>query len=187
MAAQQQWAAAAAGPLRLHIAAGTVLASAVTAGPPTLIADRSARLLQLKLAARQLRAVAAASGSSSGASRQAVAAAEWQAAAAVAAATIAAHLPSVPDAQQRQQLEAAVSWLAGERCSGAALPASVAQQDAELLRLAEEALGSSSHSVLRELLQPLLLPALQGLLHGSTAAATVSPQQGLLAQRERHR
>ena len=182
MAAQQQWAAAAAGPLRLHIAAGTVLASAVTAGPPTLIADRSARLLQLKLAARQLRAVAAASGSSSGASRQAVAAAEWQAAAAVAAATIAAHLPSVPDAQQRQQLEAAVSWLAGERCSGAALPASVAQQDAELLRLAEEALGSSSHSVLRELLQPLLLPALQGLLHGSTAAATVSPQQGLLAR-----
>ena len=181
-AAQQQWSAAAAGPLRLHIAAGTVLASAVTAGPPTLIADRSARLLQLKLAARQLRAVAADSGSSSGSSSQAVAAAEWQAAAAVAAATIAAHLPSVLDAQQRQQLEAAVSWLAGQRCSGVALPASVAQQDAELLRLAEEALGSSSHSVLRELLQPLLLPALQGLLQGSAAAATASPQQGLLAR-----
>lgn len=175
-AVQQRWAAAAAGPLRLHIAAGTVLASAVAAAPATLIADRSARLLQLKLAARQLRA--AATGCSSVSSQAAVAAAEWQAAAALAAATIVAQLPSVPDLQQRQQLEAAVAWLAGERCAGTAQAAAAqhAEQDTQLLQLASAALGSSSHPVLQELLQPVLLPALEALLQGSAAASSASPQ-----------
>ena len=177
-AAQQLWASAAAGPLRLHIAAGTVLATAVTAAPPALIADRSARLLQLKLAARQLRAAASAA-SSGAAGPMAAATAEWQAVAALAAATIGAQLPSVADEQQRQQLEAALAWLAGERFSSGALQAAASQhaaRDAELLQLAGSALGGSSHAVVRELLQPVLLPALEALLQGSAAAPTASPQ-----------
>ncbi len=46
-----------------------------------------------------------------------------------------------------------------------------ASQDAQLLAAAEEALGGSRHPVLRALLQPVLLPALQGLLEGSAAEA----------------
>lgn len=168
-AARERWAASAAGPLRLHIAVGTVLATAVTAGPPTLVADRSARLLQLKLAARQLRLAAGQPGSPA-----ATAAAEWQAAAAVAAATLAAHLPSVPEQAQRAQLEAALAWLAGERCAGGAAAASQAQRDAELLQLVGEALGASTHPVLRDLLQPVILPALQGLLQGSASTEQTS-------------
>ena len=164
-AGQQRWAAT-AGPLRLHIAAGTVLATAVIAAPTTLIADRSARLLQLKLAARQLRAAA-----SQPAAAAAAAAAEWQAAAAVAAATLSAHLPSLP---HPQQLEAALSWLAGDRWAVPAVQRS--QQDAALLQLAGEALSTSSHPVLQELLHPVLLPALQGLLEGSNAAAQTCPE-----------
>ena len=168
---QQQWAAAAAGPLRLHIAAGTVLASAVAAAPPTLIANRSARLLQLKLAARQLRAAAVAedSNSSAGASH---AAAEWQVAASLAAATIAALLPSIPDLEQRQQLQAALAWLAGERFFGSHAQPGQAEQDRQLLQLASSVLASSTHPVLQSLLQPVLLPALQSLLQGSTASCT---------------
>lgn len=175
---QQQWAAAAAGPLRMHIGAGTVLASAVTVGPATLIADRSARLLQLKFAARQLRTAAAAGEGSSTQQPSAAAAAEWAAAAATAAATIAAHLPSVPAQHQRLQVEAALGWLAGERCTApaAAQAQQQAQQDAQLLALVGDALASSSHPVLRDLLQPVLLPALEGLLNGIIAAPTMSTQ-----------
>lgn len=170
---QQQWAAAAAGPLRLHIAAGTVLASAVAAAPPTLIADRSARLLQLKLAARQLRAAAAAEDSNSSA-RASHAAAEWQVAASLAAATIAALLPSIPDLEQRQQLQAALAWLAGERLFGSHAQPGQAEQDAQLLQLASSVLASSTHPVLKSLLQPVLLPALQSLLQGSTASCSMT-------------
>lgn len=176
-AAQQQWAAAAAGPLRLHIAAGTVLASTVTAAPATLIADRSARLLQLKLAARQLRSAACSGGSDAASTAGVAAAAEWQAAAALAAATLAAHLGSVPDQELQQQLKVALAWLASERCTGGAVAtAQQGDQDAQLLQLASKALGSSSHPVLRNLAHPVLLPALQGLLLGSAEAATASPR-----------
>jgi hypothetical protein len=175
--AQQQWAAAAAGPLRLHIAAGTVLASGITASPATLIADRSARLLQLKLAARQLRAAAVIDHS------QTAAAAEWQAAAAVAASTLAAMLPSIPLEGHRQQLAGMLPWLASERCCPAAAGAGSselaqqwAQQDAQLLDIVAEAVGSSSHGVLRKQLHPVLLPALTGLLAGSAAAHGMSAQ-----------
>lgn len=169
-AVHERWAATAAGPLRLHIAVGTVLATAVTAGPPTLVADRSARLLQLKLAARQLRLAAGQP-----ALPAATAAAEWQAAAAVAAATLAAHLPSVLDETQRAQLEGALIWLASERCTGSK-PAAHGERDSELLQLVGEALGASTHPVLRGLLQPVILPALQGLLQGSAGAEHTSPE-----------
>ncbi|KAL4440107.1 hypothetical protein ABPG75_003108 [Micractinium tetrahymenae] len=175
-AAHERWAAAAAGPLRLHIAAGTVLATAVTAGPPALIADRSARLLQLKLATRQLRLAA-----TQPASLAATAAAESQAAAAVAAAMLAAHLPSVPEQAQRAQLKAVLAWLASERCAGGALEEQ-AERDAQLLQLVGEALGASTHPVLRGLLQPVVLPALEGLLQGIAGAACPRHEDGLAAR-----
>lgn len=173
--AQQQWAAAAAGPLRLHIAMGTVLASAVAAAPPTLIADRSARLLQLKLAARQLRAAAVVGDSSSSDGAAANhATAEWQVAASLAAATIAALLPSLPGAEQRQQLQAALAWMAGDRFSGRPAQAGQAEQDAQLLQLVSTVLASSMHPVLQSLLQPVLLPALQSLLEGSASPGSMT-------------
>lgn len=180
-AVQQQWAAAAAGPTRLHIAAGTVLASAVAAAPATLISDRSARLLQLKLAARQLQAAAAAgSGSSSSSAASSQAAAEWQVAGSLAAATISALLPSVPDPEQRRQLQTALAWLAGDRFSGGN-PAGQAEQDAQLLQLMSTVLPSSTHPVLQSLLQPVLMPALQGLLQGSAAAGSMAAPGARLA------
>jgi hypothetical protein len=175
--AQQRWLAAAAGPMRLHIAAGTVLATAVAAAPPTLIADRSARLLQLKLAARQLRA-AAVEGQDSGS----VAGAEWQAAAGLAAATLAAHLPSIPDAQQRQRLQAGLAWLAAERFSPACPASQRASDGAQLMAAAEKALGGSSHPVLRALLRPVLLPALRALLEGGGAEGAADSRGELALQ-----
>ena len=169
LSAQQHWAAAAAGPVRLHIAAGSVLASAVIAGPPALIAERSARLLQLKLAARQLRDWAAASsGAETPTAAAAAVAMQWQAASAVAAATLAAHLPSVADTEQRRQLERAIGWLAAGP--------QVSEGGTQLLQVVSDALRGSSHPVLQELLHPLLLPALQGLLEGSAAASSAIAQ-----------
>ena len=169
--AQQQWAAAAAGPLRLHIAAGTALASGITSGPATLIADRSARLLQLKLAARQLRAATARCGSCG---VDAAASWEWQAAGVVAAVTIAAHLPSIADREQREQLRSALCWMVDTRCAADSAAHEHGSEDARLLALTGDALRSSSHPVLQQLLQPVLLPALTGLLEGSAAARTAS-------------
>ena len=156
-AAQQQWAAL-AGPMRLHMASGTVLATALAADTGSAIGERAARAIQLRLAARQLRE-RCCEGSATEAT---VAAAEWRAAQLILAATLAAHLFTVPEGQ-RGQLEQAIDALA------AAAEVDPAQQQ-PLLDAVAVAVSVSSHVVLCQLLRPVLLPALALLLGGGSGS-----------------
>lgn len=103
-AAAEAWATVLAGPMRLHTAMLSVHATALASGSTgTAVADRTAAVLQLKLAGRRLRALAAAEAAETS-TPHSVAAAEWAAAAAIAATTLQAHLPALQDATQRDEV-----------------------------------------------------------------------------------
>ena len=156
----QQWEAFAQGPMRLHAAAATVLATGVTGAAAAPLAERAAKLVQLKLAARHLRQLSTGKVACNQAQ---LAASEWRAAAAVAAVTLAAHQTSVGDARLREQLAQAMDSLA----SGSA---STQEQGAGLLRTVHAALAASTHPVLQSLAEPVVLPMLHALVQGPAEA-----------------
>ena len=153
------------GPARLHFAMGSVFATAVSWGAPTPVAEQSAKSLQLKLAARQLRRQASAAGE---AQQSAASGADWTAAASLACSTVLAHLPSLPLESSRQQVVEALHWLAGLGRQDAQQPGA-----AQWTLAMNSALRDSDHLVFLELLEPVLMPALQALGERYLAPAVV--------------
>ena len=168
------------GPMRLHASALTAHASGIAASAAgAAVADRTATVLQLRLAGRRLRQVGAAQAAEAR-DPAALAAGEWAAAAAVAAATLEAHLPAIEDTDLREQAARALQWLAAERCvAGALAPSTAPQQqqqqrqeaDAEFLGIVEAAFGACTHPVLRGLWPGLAMPCLSGLLEATQGGA----------------
>eukprot|EP00887_Chlorella_sp_A99_P000601 scaffold17.g601.t1 len=170
-AVAQQWRSL-AGPMRLHLAATTVLATGMLADAGTTIGEWAARVLQLRLAARQLRQRCC----SKAADEAAVLAAEWSTARLVATSMLAAHASSIPEEASRRQLGQVVQALAG----------SIAlhqDQQAQLLDDLAAAVAASEHPTLRALLQPLEQTLLAS---GADESARIADLEGQAAALQQH-
>lgn len=141
------------GPLRLHLCTLSVLAGPFTVGATVHLKDRQQHMLKLQIASRHVRN--ACSMRSGGLEHARVALAEWRAAALVAASVIAAHTAVVQPADQ-EDLAAVVMSL-----KTASMPANLYSG---LTATVAGSIARCSHAKLREVMPPLLLPALEALL-----------------------
>jgi hypothetical protein len=148
-AAAQRWASM-QGPMRLHTSTLSAHASALATASDSPISSHDAKVVQLKMAARQLKSRAA--GGQGG--YPAVARAEWRAALLVATSTLAAYAADLP-----AEAPAALAAAAEARSPGELLPSAGAW-----LAAVAGALEGCAHPLLRALAQPVVLPALEALL-----------------------
>ncbi|KAL0049173.1 hypothetical protein WJX82_008148 [Trebouxia sp. C0006] len=146
------------GPLLLQGATRSRLAADVVFASATPILHHQAKALQLQLLVRHMARSSVQQASEAGAEGNS-ARAEWRSLAGLLAQAILAHLPSIPDQVMQHRIAAVVKQLLLLPSAGKAndRPADLTT---ELIQL----LHSSSHSTLKQLLQPLLLPCLDAIV-----------------------
>ena len=146
------------GPMRAHTSCMSGLAVILSSGHQARIADRSAKLLQLKLASRQLREPRRA---------ESRAHMEWKGCITVLAVTLQAHVSSVPEGQERNDFSAGLDWLCRHRIRSS--ERSPVADDSFLCDM-KKTITVCSHSVFKEMLGAVLLPCMQELLLKSEEA-----------------
>lgn len=165
-----------AGPMRHHLATRSVFALSIAGSSDVPIADRSAKVLQLKLAARELRM----SGQTTSGSSLLLARLEWTSTIYLFASTLEPYLPTISNVDIAVQLKEGLRWLVEERVvlvttEGDEFPEAVVESQASLLRLVSQALEDSNHDVLRHLAQPVFVTCLTVLLLDTKASSDAGP------------
>lgn len=145
------------GPMRLHSSTLTAVASDVVVDQSACIRDRAPKHLQLILATRQLRELAARSDLGSGQRFQA----EWQALACLLVGTVTVYLPV--EVEECRRLKTALHSCLKDDIS------QTQQQVGQLLPLITQAVEASHHPILMQLAEPALLPACQMLIQAASS------------------
>jgi midasin len=165
----------AVGPVALHTAAQTAAVLQLLAGGAADVRTKGARLQQLQLAARHLMRQAMPpmlphAGSGSPPADDAAAAAAWRGLRMLLAQLLLAHAPSMPGPEAVRRLHVVARALSEWKGAGsvAAAPASAD----ELLSALAQLVASSSHTTLRDVAQPLLLPCSEAALTEGAAGAS---------------
>ncbi|KAL0028971.1 hypothetical protein WJX77_009058 [Trebouxia sp. C0004] len=157
------------GPLLLQGATRSRLAADVVSAAATPILYHQAKALQLQLLVRHMSRSSVQQASEAGAEGKS-ARAEWHSLAVLLAQAILAHLPSIPEQVMQHRIAAVVKQLLLLPSAG-----KVNDRPADLTSELIQLLCSSSHSTLKQLLQPLLLPCLDAIVafgHGLSQAAS---------------
>jgi len=167
-----------AGPMRHHLATRSVFALSIAGSSDVPIADRSAKVLQLKLAARELRM----SGQTTPGSSLLLARLEWTSTIYLFASTLEPYLPTISNVDMAAQLKEGLKWLVEERVllvmtegGDDELSETVVESQASLLRLVSQTLEDSNHDVLRHLAQPVFVTCLMVLLLDTKASSDTGP------------
>ena len=150
-----EWWRNVCGPMRLHMSTLTAHALALTGSPRVSISDRGLKVLQLQLAGRHLRNVAAAAASTGLQHHANISAAEARTALLVFVATIESHSAELPVEQ------AAGVAVVLQRLAEVSSPAALHSEAAHSMHVLNTAVEQSSHRILRQVWPLALQPALQ--------------------------